>query len=116
MTRLFQLLNRQHGVVAFETLKPLFLSIYRASHVYLSPNASLPLLQLHIRRNIEESSATRVLPVAVHTIASIKTELKEAYRFLQLNKLEEAETAFRSILHTLLLTVIKNDGEATEVC
>ncbi|GJJ15119.1 hypothetical protein Clacol_009394 [Clathrus columnatus] len=109
-----QLLNRQHGVVAFESLKPLFISIYRASHVYLSPNASLPLLQLHIRRNIEESSATRVLPVAVHTLDSVKTELKEGYQFLQSNKLEEAEHTFRSTLQTLLLVVIKTDEEATE--
>ncbi|KAK7440947.1 hypothetical protein VKT23_016723 [Stygiomarasmius scandens] len=47
-----QLLNRQLGVVNFEPLKPLFLSIYRSSHTYLSPVASLPPLHLHIRCNV----------------------------------------------------------------
>ncbi|KAF8586601.1 coatomer subunit alpha-2 [Ramaria rubella] len=109
-----QLLNRQHGVVAFEPLKPFFLSIYRASHVYLSPSASLPPLQLHIRRNIDESSATRVVPVAVHSLSSVKTELREAYRAVAGNKLSDAETAFRSILQILLLIVITTDEEAKE--
>ncbi|KAF8531096.1 coatomer subunit alpha-2 [Gautieria morchelliformis] len=109
-----QLLNRQHGVVAFEALKPLFISIYRASHAYLSPSASLPPLQLHIRRNIEESSATRVVPILVHSISSVKADLREAYRAVQANKLSDAETVFRAILHTLLLVVITTDEEAKE--
>ena len=37
-----QLLNRQQGVVNFAPLKPLFLSVYRSAHTYLSPSASLP--------------------------------------------------------------------------
>ncbi|KIJ32143.1 hypothetical protein M422DRAFT_266074 [Sphaerobolus stellatus SS14] len=110
-----QLLNRQHGVVAFEALKPFFISIYRASHTYLSPNASLPPLQLHIRRNIEESSATRVLPIAVYTLTSIKNEVKEATRlFSSGTKLAEAGAAFRSVLHSLLFVPLTTDDEAVE--
>ena len=55
------------------------------------------------------------MPVAVHTISSAKTELREAYRAVAANKLQDAETAFRTILQTLLLVVIKTDEEATEV-
>ncbi|KAF8512519.1 coatomer subunit alpha-2 [Hysterangium stoloniferum] len=109
-----QLLNRQHGIVAFESLKPLFISIYRASHAYLSPHASLPPLQLHIRRNIEESSATRVLPVVVHSITSVKAQFREAYRLLQAKKLPDTAEAFRSILEALLFVVITTDDEAKE--
>jgi len=72
-------------------------------------------LQLHIRRNIEESSATRVLPVAIHSISSIKNDLREAYRSVQANKLPDAEAAFRAILETLLLVIITTDEEAKEV-
>jgi coatomer protein complex subunit alpha (xenin) len=102
--------------VAFESLKAYFLSIFRACHVYLSPNASLPPLQLHIRRNIEESSATRVLPVAVYTLDTIKTELKEGYRLLNANKLAESQAAFQAALQKLLLVTVSSDDDAVEVC
>ena len=42
--------------------------------------ASLPPLQLHLRRNREESAASRVLPVAVRTFASLPAELAEGFR------------------------------------
>ncbi|RDB29920.1 Coatomer subunit alpha [Hypsizygus marmoreus] len=107
-----QLLNRQFGVVNFVLLKPLFLSIYRSSHTYLSPVASLPPLHLHIRRNPAESSPSRVLPVAVRSLQSIRSELAEGYRFVSGNKLVEAQTTFRSVLHALLLVVLSSDDEA----
>ncbi|KAH8113922.1 coatomer subunit alpha-2 [Phellopilus nigrolimitatus] len=109
-----QLLSRQQGIVNFEPLKPLFLSVYRSAHVYLSPNASLPPLQLHLRRNIEDSSASRVLPVAVKTLQSIKPELHDGYRAVSGNKLAEAKVAFKSALQTLLLVPISSDAEAAE--
>ncbi|KAK0449697.1 coatomer WD associated region-domain-containing protein [Desarmillaria tabescens] len=107
-----QLLNRQLGIVNFAQLKPLFLSIYRSSHTYLSPVASLPPLQLHIRRNPTETSPGRVLPVAVLSLKSVHTELSEGYRFVSGNKLAEARTAFRSVLQSLLLIALTSDNEA----
>jgi coatomer protein complex subunit alpha (xenin) len=69
-----QLLNRQLGVVNFVVLRPLFIKLYRSSHVYLSPLASLPPLQLHVRRNTQEASPSKVLPVAVLTVQSSPSE------------------------------------------
>lgn len=109
-----QLLNRQQGVFNVAPLKPLFLSVYRSAHVYFSPNAPLPPLQLHIRRNIEESSASRVLPVAVKTLQSIKPELHEGYRAVSGNRLADAKVSFISVLQSLLLVPITSDAEATE--
>ena len=97
-------------------LKPAFLSIYRSSHAYLSPLASLPPLQLHLRRNPEESSSSRVLPVAVRTLASARAELSEGFRAVSGNKLPDAQTVFRSVLRSLLLVPISSDSEAKEVC
>jgi coatomer protein complex subunit alpha (xenin) len=108
-----QLLNRQFGVVNFEPLKPLFLSVYRSSHVYLSPVASLPPLPLHIRRNIKESSLGKVLPVAAKPLQAIRAELVEGYRFMSGNKLVEAHNTFRSVLQSLLLVVLSSDEEAS---
>ncbi|KAK2464560.1 hypothetical protein APHAL10511_003418 [Amanita phalloides] len=107
-----QLLNRQFGVVNFKLLKPLFLSIYRSSHVYISPVASLPPLKVHVRRNPSESSPSRVLPVATRSLQSIRTEMTEGHRFMSSNKLPEAQDVFRSVLHALLLVVISSDDEA----
>ncbi|KAI5120086.1 hypothetical protein M0805_001242 [Coniferiporia weirii] len=109
-----QLLTRQQGIVNFEPLKPLFLAVYCSAHVYMSPNASLPPLQLDLRRNIEESSASRVLPVAVKTLQTVKPELHEGYRAVSGNKLAEAKVVFQSVLQTLLLVSISSDSEAAE--
>ncbi|KAI0327228.1 coatomer subunit alpha-2 [Cubamyces sp. BRFM 1775] len=109
-----QLLHRQFGVVNFSHLKPVFLSIYRSSHVYLSPMASLPPLQLHLRRNPEDSAPSRVLPVAVRTLPSLRAELSEGFRAVSGNKLPEAQTIFRSVLRSLLLVPISSDNEAKE--
>ncbi|KAF8889702.1 coatomer WD associated region-domain-containing protein [Infundibulicybe gibba] len=109
-----QLLNRQLGVVNFPLLKPLFLSIYQSSHTYLSPVASLPPLKLHVRRNPEEHSPGRVLPVAARSLQSIRSELTEGYRFVSGNKLAEAQATFRAVLSALLLVVLSSDDEAKQ--
>ncbi|KAJ7664311.1 coatomer WD associated region-domain-containing protein [Mycena rosella] len=109
-----QLLNRQLGIVNFVELKPLFLSIYRSSHTYLTPVASLPPLQLHIRRNPAETSLGRVLPVVVRSLASIRVELSEGFRFVSGNRLAEAQIVFRSVLRALLLVPLSSDDEAKQ--
>ena len=110
-----KLLNRQFGVVNFPELKGLFVSTYRSAHAYLSPVASLPPLQLHVRRNASESAPSRVLPVAVHSIASIRAELSEGFRAVSGNRLPEAQVIFRAALQRLLLVPVSSDAEAKEV-
>jgi hypothetical protein len=100
------------GVVNFMPLKPLFLSIYRSSHAYLSTLPSLPPLQLHLRRNLGVTSSSRVLPVIPRSLSSIRSELSEGYRFVSGNKLPEAQTVFRVVLHALLLVSVTTDDEA----
>lgn len=109
-----QLLNRQLGIVNFELLKPLFLSVYRSSHTYISPFASLPPLHIHLRRNPAESSMTRVLPVAVLTLRQIRSELSEGFRAVLGNKLSDAQQTFRSVLQSLLFVVVSSHDEAKE--
>ena len=76
--------------------------------------ASLPPLQLHIRRNPAESSLGRALPVVVRSLASVRVELSEGFRFLTGNKLVEAQTVFRSVLRALLLVPLSSDEEAKQ--
>ena len=115
MTSCLQLLNRQFGVVNFTILKPYFVSTFRSSHTYLSPLASLPPLQLHIRRDPTESSLSRVLPVAVQSLRQIRAELSEGLRAVSGAKLPEAQTIFRSVLQSLLFVAVSTDEEAKEV-
>ncbi|KAL0575215.1 hypothetical protein V5O48_006754 [Marasmius crinis-equi] len=109
-----QLLNRQLGVVNFIPLKPLFLSVYRSAHTYLSPLASLPPLHLHIRRNIDESSPSKVLPVVGRTLQSARSELAEGYRAVSGARLAEAQEIFRSVLRSLLVIALTSDDEAKQ--
>ena len=102
-------------MVHFALLRPLFISIYRSSHTYISPLPSLPALHIHIRRNISESAPSRVLPVAVRTLQSIQVELSEGYRFVSGNKLADAQASFRSVLQALLLVTVSSDDEGKEV-
>lgn len=102
-------------MVNFASLKPFFISTYRSSHAYLSPTASLPPLQLHLRRNPQESSPSRVLPVASRTLPSVRSELSEGFRAVSGNKLPEAQVIFRSVLQALLFVPVSSDSEAKEV-
>jgi hypothetical protein len=90
-------------------------AVYRSSHTYLSPLASLPPLQLHVRRNTQETSPSKVLPVAALTVQSLRSELSEGYRFVSGNRLPKAKKKFCSILQSLLLVAVSSDKEANEV-
>ena len=71
-------------------------------------------MKLHVRRNPSETSPGRVLPVAVRSLQSIRSELAEGYRFVSGNKLTDAQSTFRSVLHALLLVVLSSDDEAKQ--
>ena len=110
------MLNRQYGVVEFGPLKPLFLAGYRSAHAYISLNPVLAPLQLHIRRNPEESSPSKVLPVMLKSIQVIRSsDLMDAYKLVAANKLQDAAAAFRSILLSLLIVVPSSPSEVTQV-
>ncbi len=53
--------------------------------------------------------------MAVHTLASIRSELAEGFRAVSGNKLPDAQTVFRSALQNLLLVSVASDSEAKEV-
>ncbi|KAF8343107.1 coatomer WD associated region-domain-containing protein [Cantharellus anzutake] len=111
-----KLLNRQYGVVEFGPLKPLFLAGYRSAHAYISLNPVLPPLPLHIRRNPEESSPSKALPIMLQSLQTIRSsDLLEAYKFVAANKLQDAAAAFRSILLSLLIVVPTSPSEVTQL-
>ncbi|KAK3810656.1 MAG: coatomer protein alpha subunit [Linnemannia elongata] len=110
-----QLLNRQVGAVNFEPLKDQFLSIFQASRAILTGNEGMPSITLPVRRNPGEVDQRKALPVLVKNFqALISNELQEAYKATTSNKITEACTLFRSILHALLLTIVTQASEAEE--
>ncbi|KAI8597622.1 Coatomer, alpha subunit [Dissophora ornata] len=111
-----QLLNRQVGAVNFEPLKDHFLSIFQASRAIVTGNEGMPSIMLPVRRNPSESDQRKALPVLVKNFQSlISKELQDAYKATTSNKITEACTLFRGILHSLLLTVVTQSSEAEEV-
>lgn len=110
------LLNRQVGAVNFEPLKPLFLQTYSASKLYVQGNASMAPLPVYLRRDPAQTDLRSVLPVAVRSLQSITaTDLKAAYSAFNRAKFLECLQIFRSILHSLLLTVATSTAEENEV-
>ncbi|WOO78390.1 Putative coatomer subunit alpha [Vanrija pseudolonga] len=111
-----QLLNRQVAAVNFAPLKPLFLSAYRSSHVYVPANASLPPLEFNVRRNPETTDLREVLPAVSLEFEDLKSnELAEANRFFSRGKFAESLALFREILQKLLLVVVKSESDAEEI-
>ncbi|KAF9204235.1 hypothetical protein BGZ49_005548 [Haplosporangium sp. Z 27] len=110
-----QLLNRQVGAVNFEPLKEQFLSIFQASRAIVTGNEGMPSITLPVRRNPKETDQRRALPVLIKNFQSmLSNDLQEAYRATTSNKITEACTLFRGILHSLLLTVVTQQSEAEE--
>jgi coatomer protein complex subunit alpha (xenin) len=69
---------------------------------------------LHIRCNPAETSLDHALPVVVRSLASIRSELSEGFRFVSGNNLAAAQTVFRSVLKALLLVPLSSDDEAKQ--
>lgn len=110
------LLNRQVGAVNFEPLKALFLQSYSASKLYVQGNASMAPLPVHLRRDPAQTDLRSVLPVAVRSLQSItSTDLKAAYSAFNRAKFQDCLLIFRTILHSLLLTVAGSAAEENEI-
>lgn len=110
-----QLLNRQAGVVQFNPLKPIFLSVYQSSKLVLPASASLPPLEVHLRRNPDETEGRSVLPVVARSLASVSAQIKSAYASFRKAAFAEAAATFRSVLQSLLLVVASTAEEEAEI-
>ncbi|GAA5988628.1 hypothetical protein JCM5350_005773 [Sporobolomyces pararoseus] len=113
------LLNRQVGIVEFNPLKPLFLSVYQSSRLWLPCAPSLPPLSIPLRRNLDQNNSNEprnVLPVVTLSLEQItKGELRQAYTAFQKAKFTEAVNIFRAILQSLLLVVTSTPAQAAEL-
>ncbi|KAK0552131.1 hypothetical protein OC846_001802 [Tilletia horrida] len=110
------LLTRQAAVIRFDELKPLFLTIYTSSRLFLAGAPSLPEVELPLRRNVDETARAKVLPAQPWNVRELSgNELQAAYKAVSGNKLEEAYVLFKALLLRLVLTVGRDETEAGEI-
>ncbi|KDN43312.1 putative COP1-coatomer complex alpha chain of secretory pathway vesicles [Tilletiaria anomala UBC 951] len=110
------LLSRQVGVVHFAPLKQLFLTLSVAAKASIPGAPALDPLELPLRRNLDETSKQKVLPARLWSVRDLSSgELQEAYKAVNGNKLEDAQTIFRGLLYKLVLTVAIDEAEAAEI-
>jgi coatomer protein complex subunit alpha (xenin) len=109
-----KLLNRQVGAVNFGPLKPKFMQIYWTSRTFLSANPGLPPLEFHLRHD-QRGVSGHLLPRLPWDFEKIKSvQMREAFKYVTNNKVEEAITTLRDVLHTILLLVVWSKQDADE--
>lgn len=113
-----QLLQRQAGIVHFAPLQPWLWRAYVAARAVVPGAPGAPPLLVHLRRNNEASEGDlgKVLPASALSLAYLESHvLPDAYRAVSANKLPEAESLFRSLLHQLVLTPATDEAEAARL-
>lgn len=110
-----KILNRQVGAVNFAPLKPYFLSIYQSSRTFVGSNAANPSLPFYLRRDPETSNLKSSLPISVYNFQNlVSIQLQLAYKLFTSGKLPASATQFKTLLHSLLFTVVSNKEDADE--
>lgn len=109
------LLNRQVGAVNFQPLEWRFQEIFQASKTFLPASVGLPPLVNYVRRTVDETDTRKVLPLIPRDIESITAnELAAGKTAMRTNKLEEGITAFKKILHLMLVNAVTTQAEVAE--
>ncbi|DBA03503.1 TPA: hypothetical protein N0F65_011404 [Lagenidium giganteum] len=104
-----QLLHRQIGVVNFEPLKPVFLSVYAGSGGSVPTQPNYPSLRAWLQRN--ESSH----PAVTVSFANLVETLKEAYRAFTGAKFDEVKSNCETILYSIPFLAVDTKEEADKV-
>lgn len=110
------ILNRTAGIVNFEPLKPLFMSIFMGANATLPVSLLLPPLSLPLQRNVSEANREASLPALMTNLPALERELKEsAYKLTTAGKFTESKTSFLAIMQALCLIVVETREEVEEI-
>jgi len=110
-----QSLNSQVGVINFAPLKQFCIPQFMASHIYYPGVPVVQSLSSHLQRNWSETGPKGGLPILIQTLQQLIERLKLAYSATTGGKFPEAEAQFLSILHSILLLVVNERQEISEV-
>ncbi|KAG2199316.1 hypothetical protein INT47_012950, partial [Mucor saturninus] len=110
-----QILNQQVGAVNFAPLKSHFMSIYQSTRTFVASNASNPSLAFHLRRDAELANIVKSSPVIVHHLQNlISVQLQSAYKLFSGGRLPASATQFKTLLHSLLFTIVNTKDDLEE--
>jgi len=110
-----QLLYSQVGVVNFAPLKQFFLPQFMASHIYYPGVPVVHSLSSHLQRNWSDAGPRGGLPVLIQTLPQLIERLRVAYTATTGGKFNDAEAHFLHILYAILLLVVNEKQEISEV-
>lgn len=107
-----RILHQELGIVNFEPLKPIFLSLFSSCKTSLSGIPSVPSMLFPLQIKNEDSPSTPVIPISV---SSLVQQLQVGYQTTTSGKFGEALHSFRNILYWSLFVVTRSKSELNEV-
>eukprot|EP00667_Euglena_gracilis_P000339 EG_transcript_339 len=110
------LLNRQCGICNVEPLKPFFMAIYAGATGALPVMPLMPAHLFFLNRPVAEGESRRGhLPALCTSLAPLAEKLKAAYQLTTNGKFQEAQTAFRHIIHAVLFVIVDDKNQTGEL-
>ena len=114
-----ELLNKQAGIVAFEPLKPIFLSVYTGAQAVVSGTPGVPPLESAMHRNNDNytwsARGSDGMPAVCVTVASLTDRIKVGYKAFTEGKLPEAASIFTAALQSVSVACVDSKGELDEL-
>ncbi|KAJ1491759.1 Coatomer, alpha subunit, partial [Baffinella frigidus] len=113
------MLNKQAGVVHFEPLKPLFVSVLSGAASVVMGTPGAPLFETYMHRNHEEHAwtprGTEGLPAVCSTLGALTERIKSGYKAFTEGKLPEAHERFTYALQSVLAACVDSRTDLDEV-
>jgi len=109
-----KILNTQAGIVNFEVLKPMFMSIYQSAKSYFSGVPVSQPLSFPIERSWDENPH-KLLPYVCITYQNVLSKLQEAYSATTSGKFTDALVCFNTILNMIPFVVVNKSSDLDEI-
>eukprot|EP00127_Corallochytrium_limacisporum_P003893 Clim_evm3s154 gene=Clim_evmTU3s154 len=97
------ILSTQLGIGRFAPLEPLFMVTYSSSRAAVGGMPGAPSMVKYVHRNWQESGPRNGLPYVGIKLEDLVNNLQHAYNLTTTGKFQESVTAFRDILHRVML-------------
>lgn len=108
-------MNRQVGAINFTPLKSHFISIYQSSRAFVASNTSNPSLHFYIRRDPEVATLAKSSPIILYHLQNlISVQLQLSYKLFSSGRLPASASQFKTLLHSLLFTIVTNKDDSDE--
>ncbi|RWS09241.1 coatomer subunit alpha-like protein [Dinothrombium tinctorium] len=110
----FRLLHDQVGVVDFEPLKPIIMSLYSKSRTAFQGLPYLQTMYAYPLRNWREAGQKGGLPAVGTKLTELIQRLQSAYQLTTTGRFQEAIDKFRGLLHSILFLLADSKQDIAE--